>query len=193
MENNVVMLKNNIMKTFIFNTTLVHVSRTWERIRVEQPHQEMPYDNIESVDEIVSLAEEISEDDKVNMYFNQTMNYSSEEVFGMMFDSYVETRAEKKILELLARGGNYCFVLKDEVGQTISVILDGESLSDRIGQAIRDYYLVGDLEIGDIREDSLRRLSFDPDYCYEIDVDVTEDSRKLSYSHTLTIEKQTFY
>ena len=32
----------------IHNIILIHVARTWERVRIQQPYQEMPTDNIES-------------------------------------------------------------------------------------------------------------------------------------------------
>lgn len=48
-------------KRELFNTVLVHTARTWERIRLEQPHEEMHEDNIESVDSIVEIADAIME------------------------------------------------------------------------------------------------------------------------------------
>lgn len=48
-------------KRELFNTVLVHTARTWERIRLEQPHEEMNEDNIESVDSIVEIADAIME------------------------------------------------------------------------------------------------------------------------------------
>ena len=53
------------MNREIYNIVLVHTSREWERVRVTQPHQEMPYDNIGSVDEIESIASRI--------YYNDVM------------------------------------------------------------------------------------------------------------------------
>jgi len=35
------------------NIILVHVARTWERIRLKQPYEEMPQDNIESACESI--------------------------------------------------------------------------------------------------------------------------------------------
>lgn len=40
----------------IYNIILVHVARTWERLRLNQPHQEMPLDNIESAEEFQIIA-----------------------------------------------------------------------------------------------------------------------------------------
>ena len=56
----------------LFNYILVHVSRTWERIRLTQPHQEMPMDNIESVDFIVVVADRIYETDVIQGFANDT-------------------------------------------------------------------------------------------------------------------------
>ena len=43
----------------IHDIILIHVARTWERIRVTRPHQEMPADNIASTDIIEQIAYEI--------------------------------------------------------------------------------------------------------------------------------------
>lgn len=48
-------MTDRIMQT----TILVHVARTWERVRLEMPNQEMPYDNIASVNEIAEIAKQI--------------------------------------------------------------------------------------------------------------------------------------
>jgi hypothetical protein len=48
-------------KEILFNIVLVHVARTWDRIREEQPFEEMPLDNIESVDAIISIANTVLE------------------------------------------------------------------------------------------------------------------------------------
>ena len=37
----------------IHNIILIHVARTWERIRLEQPHKAMPSDNIESANSVI--------------------------------------------------------------------------------------------------------------------------------------------
>lgn len=43
----------------IYNIILVHVSRTWERMRLEQPNEEMPLDNIGSAYEMSTIADYI--------------------------------------------------------------------------------------------------------------------------------------
>jgi len=40
----------------IYNIILIHTARTWERIRLKQPFQEMPHDNIASTDYIEGIA-----------------------------------------------------------------------------------------------------------------------------------------
>lgn len=52
-------MNNTEFKAKVFNTILIHVARSWERVRKEQPLEEMPYDNIESVEVIESIAEVI--------------------------------------------------------------------------------------------------------------------------------------
>jgi hypothetical protein len=84
----------------LFNTILVHVSRTWERIRIEQPQQEMPVDNIGSVDNIVQIADEVFEDKAIQKFLREKDkdNWSWEEETGDCFsDSYIEGLAEKII------------------------------------------------------------------------------------------------
>ena len=52
----------------IYNTILVHVSRTWERLRLEQPHEEMPLDNIESAEELQNVADSVIKTDLVQEF-----------------------------------------------------------------------------------------------------------------------------
>ena len=33
------------MNREIYNTVLIHTARAWERVRLEQPNEEMPYDS----------------------------------------------------------------------------------------------------------------------------------------------------
>ena len=91
----------------MFNTVLVHVSRTWERARLQQESEEMPMDNIESVDEIVSIADQIMTDQYIQEFLILSLlpnpaPYSFMEKTGMMFDSYVESIADQKIKELIS-------------------------------------------------------------------------------------------
>lgn len=92
-------------KTYVFNVVLVHVARTWERIRLEQPYQEMPFDNIESVDEIVSIADSIMEDVVIKDFIlnHNDPNWSWEErTGGICFsDQYIELLAQTKIFKIL--------------------------------------------------------------------------------------------
>lgn len=46
---------------------IVHVARTWERIRLDQDNQEMPIDNIASVDVIVGIADYIMHNETVKL------------------------------------------------------------------------------------------------------------------------------
>ena len=47
------------LKSEVRDTIVIHVARTWERVRKEKDNNEldMPYDNIESVDVIQTIAE----------------------------------------------------------------------------------------------------------------------------------------
>jgi hypothetical protein len=88
---------------WMFNNILVHVARTWERIRQERPHQEMPLDNIQSVDEIVLIADEIFLSDVIQKFLNASEEEKSNDFWdknvGTMFDCHVEEVAHKRIME----------------------------------------------------------------------------------------------
>jgi hypothetical protein len=91
-----------ITKTYLFNTVLVHVARTWERIRVEQPHQWMGYDNIESVDEIVTITDSIMEDQILKKFLipEEWENWDWDRETGEgCSDIYIENLANKIIFE----------------------------------------------------------------------------------------------
>jgi len=85
-------------KSGLFNVVLVHTARTWERIRLGQPYQEMPCDNIESVDSIIEVAEEVIEDEILNQFLKSKGIWDWEEKTGEGFsDTYIEGLAEKII------------------------------------------------------------------------------------------------
>ena len=88
--------------TEIHDTILVHVARTWERIRLEQPFKEMPQDNIESASvAIPEIAYEIYKDDVIQKLINYKKNDWDWEVMTKgethFSDLYIEGRAEKII------------------------------------------------------------------------------------------------
>lgn len=90
------------MKRYMFNTILVHVARTWERVRISQEGEEMPLDNIESVDAIVEIADEILRD-KVIQKLIRCKDHSNwdwdEEAEGFgCSDAYIESLAETLII-----------------------------------------------------------------------------------------------
>ena len=91
------------MKTYMYNTILVHTARTWERIRLEQPHEEMPFDNIESVEEIMEIANDILQDKVIQKFINmgeeersKTWNWDGESEHPCS-DIYIEHIAEELI------------------------------------------------------------------------------------------------
>lgn len=93
-----------ISNLFVFNVVLVHVSRTWERLRILQPYQEMPLDNIESVDEIVSISDYIMEDDVIKDFIlnHNDPDWSWEERtkdVACFSDQYIEHLAETEIIK----------------------------------------------------------------------------------------------
>ena len=89
----------NARSRVLFNNIIVHVSRTWERIRLEQPFQEMPEDNIESVDSIVHIADRILLDEVIQKFINSGNEWSwSDETDEDYSDTYIEGLASDIIL-----------------------------------------------------------------------------------------------
>ena len=81
----------------IFNIILIHTARTWERIRVKQPHQEMPIDNIGSTECIEEIATTINDDDVVQEFLETSDGEVWAKVDGGSSDSYIESMAEQII------------------------------------------------------------------------------------------------
>ena len=78
----------------MLNIILIHTARTWERIRLEQPYQEMPCDNIESTELIEEIAFIIYNNDPIVQEFLKTGNgdvwFKTQAGFS---DTYIEDRA----------------------------------------------------------------------------------------------------
>jgi len=89
---------------FIYNYILVNTARTWERLRVSMPNQEMPHDNIASVDEIIEVAEHIYQDPVIQGFINATEevkrnDYWLKNTEEGMSDIYIEAQAQMIIQE----------------------------------------------------------------------------------------------
>lgn len=81
------------MKNQIYNIVLIHVARTWERIRVIQKYEEMPLDNIESTVAIQEIADSIMLSDVIQEFI-ETKDSSVWNKYGDEFsDSYIERMA----------------------------------------------------------------------------------------------------
>jgi len=83
----------------LFNIVLIHVARSWERVRLEQDFEEMPQDNLESLESIQDIATEIMNDKHIVMFLKSKesdyfINHTNE-----MSDSYIENLATKIIKE----------------------------------------------------------------------------------------------
>lgn len=91
------------MKTekFLYNYVLVNVSRTWERIRTTMKHQEMPLDNIESVDAIIEISDKIYNNSIIQGFINATenerINYWIKNTEEGMSDIFIESESAKII------------------------------------------------------------------------------------------------
>lgn len=86
----------------IYNIVLVHTARTWERIRLTQPYQEMPFDNIGSIDEIEHIASAIYHNDIIQGFINAPDDLSKDRwwvdnTLHGMSDVYIEVEAEQII------------------------------------------------------------------------------------------------
>ncbi len=90
---------------WMYNYILIHVARTWERTRLEQPFEEMPQDNIESAEDgIPTIADEIFVNDIIQGFLNASEEVKSDDYWGKntkesMSDWYIESLAEKIIKE----------------------------------------------------------------------------------------------
>ena len=87
---------------YAFNTILVHVSRTWERIRLESPTKELWFDEIESVDQIVRIADEILNTKIIQEYIQsgQQLDFFYWRT-GKLSDDYITDKAYQLIKILL--------------------------------------------------------------------------------------------
>jgi len=89
---------------WMFNTILIHVARTWERVRMAQPYQQMPQDNIESADDsIPTIALEIFFNNIIQGFLNASDGvkhdgYWENNTKEGMSDCYIEAMAEEKIM-----------------------------------------------------------------------------------------------
>ena len=124
----------------IYNIILVHVARTWERIRVTQKHKEMPLDNIESADDAIPYIADIIYEGKIIQGFlngNEDDYWENNTKEGMS-DSFIEAEAERFINK------NYLGI---EVYDTIpySPIYEAEDLDpkDIIGVSPIEYVVNG--------------------------------------------------
>jgi hypothetical protein len=88
------------MNREIYNIILVHTARTWERMRIAQPYQEMPFDNIGSTDEIEEIATTIYNNDIIQNFLSIVGNRLSTNEFWIestaegISDVYIENQAE---------------------------------------------------------------------------------------------------
>lgn len=86
----------------IHNIILVHVARTWERIRLKQPYEEMPQDNLESA---CNAIPEIAYDIYKSYIIQKLIDYKKHDWcwrtmtkgYAEMSDIYIEKKAEEII------------------------------------------------------------------------------------------------
>tara|TARA_B100000902_G_scaffold288863_1_gene275061 strand:- start:32 stop:337 length:306 start_codon:yes stop_codon:yes gene_type:complete len=85
------------IEDILHNTIVVHVARTWERIRLKQPYAEMPDDNISSVDTILEIAYSVLKDEVIQDFVVRQSGDVWLETKEGMSDIYIESLAEKHI------------------------------------------------------------------------------------------------
>lgn len=79
-----------VIERTLFNTILIHVARTWERIRVTRPNQEMPLDNIASTEVIEEIALMIYSNEVVQGFLDSNDWDYWMTTTNMMSDAYIE-------------------------------------------------------------------------------------------------------
>tara|TARA_R110000796_G_scaffold80241_2_gene177613 strand:- start:111 stop:392 length:282 start_codon:yes stop_codon:yes gene_type:complete len=87
------------MSQEIYNIVLIHTARTWERMRLTQTYQEMPFDNIASTDEIEEIASTIYDNDIIQGFLTDEIkdDYWINNTAEGMSDIYIEAEAERII------------------------------------------------------------------------------------------------
>lgn len=91
-------MKTKEIENKIHNIIVVHTARTWERLRLKQPHEEMPQDNIASVDTILEIAYTILKDKVIQDFIVRQSGDVWLETEQGMSDVYIENLAEKEII-----------------------------------------------------------------------------------------------
>jgi len=95
------------IRTDIRNIVTIHVARTWERQRLLQPHEEMPFDNISSTDAILDIVDDVMKNKHIQRFIvlKATNNNQCEDYFvrntGVLSDTFIEERAEDYIKEYI--------------------------------------------------------------------------------------------
>lgn len=91
----------NYNDTMVFNDVLIHTAITWERIRVSRDLNEMPFDNIESRDCIVAVADDIFQSELIQKFIKSTASerrgFWERETKEGFSDSYIENQAYDRI------------------------------------------------------------------------------------------------
>jgi hypothetical protein len=95
-------LDTDIIETDIYNIILIHTARTWERIRMSKPNQEMIADNIRSTE----LIEEISTDILSNYLIQEFIHLKKDNSVPDNFwdregDGFSDTYIERLATEII--------------------------------------------------------------------------------------------
>lgn len=83
----------------VYDIILIHTARTWERVRLHQPHEEMPIDNIGSTDVICQIADEIYNNPVIQLFVNGNEETKRDDFWIKnteqgMSDWFIEAQAE---------------------------------------------------------------------------------------------------
>ena len=90
-------MKTKELEDNIHNIIVVHAARTWERLRLKQAHEEMPEDNIASVDTILEIAYKILKNKVIQDFIVRQSEDVWLETDQGMSDLYIESLAEEEI------------------------------------------------------------------------------------------------
>jgi ribosome recycling factor len=92
-----------ILERQVFNVILIHTARTWERIRVQQFDEEMPIDNIASVEVIEEIAFSIFNTDIIQNFISieDKCDYWIKNTKQGMSDIFIEESAAKIIMNYI--------------------------------------------------------------------------------------------
>ena len=138
----------------IHNIILIHVARTWERIRVKQPYEEMPLDNIASTEAIEEIAYDIFQKDLIQDFIREKDGSIWDRYGDGCSDTYIERIAasiiEDRYLDIKNKHKFIPSGHDDKVFKLFCNIASEFNASDLLHEIITRY--CDDQDLGEITE-----------------------------------------